>query len=228
MGYQWPNLYYQIEEDLIVHTPSRGSSATGVTASGTTTPVDPPSEEEELHEIPLPPDPLPKLPGLLSISNINHRTTELRTRIEAHNQSLREQPLTPQQRLGALINRIRSRRDLDEVAFTEENITYCQLWRIDQSSNPHLYTEASLQEDAAYEPPCYQDAQDKEEVEEEVEEEELPPLPIPGPSGIQSMIPPSVHNSPGSSLERLRDSLDEHLGTIIEAMFQLPESPETD
>ena len=127
-----------------------------------------------------------------------------------------------------LLVHIWSGRDLDEVAFEEGNITYCQLWRIDQSSNPHLYTEASLLEDAAYQPPGYQDSQDKGEAVEEVEEEELPPLPIPGPSGIQSMIPPSEHNSPGSSLERLRDSLDEHLGTIIEAMFQLPESPETD
>ena len=39
-GYLWPNLYYQIEEDLIVWTPSRGSIVTGVTTSGTTTPVD--------------------------------------------------------------------------------------------------------------------------------------------------------------------------------------------
>ena len=71
LGYQWPNLYYQIEEDLIVQTPSRGSSATGVTASGTTTPVDLSSEEEELHEIPLPPNPLPEIPGLPSVSDIN-------------------------------------------------------------------------------------------------------------------------------------------------------------
>ena len=77
MGYQWPNLYYQIEEDLIVRTLSRGSSATGATASGTTTPVDLSSEEEELHKIPLPPDPLPKIPGLPSVSNINRRTEEL-------------------------------------------------------------------------------------------------------------------------------------------------------
>ena len=229
MGYQWPNLYYQIEEDLIVHTPSRGSSATGVTASGTNTPVDLSSEEEEeLHEIPLLPDPLPKLPGLPSVSDINRRTEELRQRIETHNQSLRETPSTPRQRLAALLTRIRSGRDLDELAFPEGNITYRQLRRIDQSSNPHLYTEASLQEDAAYEPPCYQDDQDEGEVVEEVEVEEEPPLPIPGPSGIQSMIPPSEHNSPGSSLERLRESLDEHLGTIIEETFQLPESPVSD
>ena len=96
MGYQWPNLYYQIEEDLIVHTPSRGSSVTGVTTSGTTTPVDLPSpEEEQLHEIPLPPDPLPELPGLPSVSDINRRTAELHQRIEAHNRSLREVSSTP-------------------------------------------------------------------------------------------------------------------------------------
>ena len=80
MGYQWPNLYYQIEEDLIVRTPSRSSSVTGVRTTGTTTPVDPSSEEdvgEQLHKIPLPPDPLPKIEGLHSVSDINHRTEEL-------------------------------------------------------------------------------------------------------------------------------------------------------
>ena len=69
-GYLWPNLYYQIEEDLIVHTPSRGSSVTGVTTSGTTTPVDPPSPPEELHKVPLPPDPLPNLKSLTSTEEL--------------------------------------------------------------------------------------------------------------------------------------------------------------
>ena len=178
MGYQWPNLYYQIKEDLIVHTPSRGSSVTGVRTSGTTTPVDLSSEEEELHEIPLPPDPLPEIPGLPSVSDINRKTAELRQRIEAHNQSLWEQPLTPRQRLAVLLARIRSGVNLDEQAFEEGNITYRQLRRIDQSSNPHLYTEASFQEDAAYQPPCYQDDQDKGEAEEVVEVEEQQPLPV--------------------------------------------------
>ena len=67
----WPNLYYQIEEDLIVRTPSRGSIVTGVTTSGTTTPVDPPSPSKELHEVPLPTDPLPELPGLPDVSEFN-------------------------------------------------------------------------------------------------------------------------------------------------------------
>ena len=228
MGYQWPNLYYQIEEDLIVCTPSRGSSVTGETTLGTTTPVDPPSPEEQLHEIPLPPDPLPELPGLPSVSDINFRTAGLRQIIEAHNQSLRELPSTPRECLAALLVHIRSGINLDEVAFQEGNITYRQLWRIDQSSNPHLYTEVSLQEDAAYHPPCYQDDQDEGEVVEEVKEEEQPPLPIPDPSGTQLWIPHSERNSPGSSLERLRELLEEHLGTIIEVTFQLPESPESD
>ena len=129
LGYQWPNLNYQIEEDLIVHTPSRNSSATGVTASGTTTPVDPSSseEEEELHEIPLPPDPLPEIPGLPSVSDINRRTAKLHQRIEAHNQSLWEQPSTPRQCLAALLTRIWSGVNLDEQAFPEGNITYRQL-----------------------------------------------------------------------------------------------------
>ena len=70
-GYLWPNLYYQIEEDLIVHTPSRSSIVTGVTTSGTTTPVDPPSPPQELHKVPLPPAPLPELPELPGISNFN-------------------------------------------------------------------------------------------------------------------------------------------------------------
>ena len=128
MGYQWPNLYYQIEEDLVVCTLSRSSSVTGENTSGTTTLVDPPSEEEELlHEIPLPPDPLPEIPGLPSISEINCRTVELHQRIEAHNRSLREKPQTPAQRLAAILTRIRSGINLDKLAFPGENVTYCHV-----------------------------------------------------------------------------------------------------
>ena len=76
--YLWPNLYYQIEEDLIVRTPSRGSIVTGVTTSGTTTPVDPLSPPAELQEVPLPPAPLPELPDLPGISYFNCKVEELR------------------------------------------------------------------------------------------------------------------------------------------------------
>ena len=228
MGYQWPNLYYQIKEDLIVRTPSRSSSVTGVRTSGTTTPVDLPSEEvvEQLHEIPLPPDPLPKIEGLPSVSDINRRTEELCQRIEAHNQSLREQPSTPRQRLAALLAHIRSGVNLNKVAFTEGNITYWNLQRIDQQLNPHLYTETSLQEDAAYKPPHYQDDQEEEEAEEEAEVEEQQPLPMLLLPRIQSATQHSEHSSRGSSSERSRESLEELCGTLIEETFQLPPSPE--
>ena len=156
-GYLWPNLYYQIEEDLIVRTPSRGPIVTGVTTSGTTTPVDLPSPPEELHKVPLPPAPLPKLPELPGITNFNRQTEALHQQIIGHNRSIWELPLTPHQHLEALLAHIWSGENLDEVAFSEGNITYCQLQRIDQLSNLHLYTEASLLESADYQPPCFQD-----------------------------------------------------------------------
>ena len=68
-----------------------------------------------------------KIEGLPSVSDINQRTEELRNRIEAHNQSLREQPSTPRQRLAALLTRIWSGVNLDELAFEEGNIMYRQL-----------------------------------------------------------------------------------------------------
>ena len=192
-GYLWPNLYYQIEEDLIVHTPSRGSIVSGVTTSGTTTPVDPLTPPEELHEVPLPPATLPEFPELHGISEFNRRVEIVCQRVELHNRQLRQQPLTPQPHLEALLAHIWSGENLDEVAFTEGNITYCQLQRIDQSSNPHLYTEVSLLEDANYQPPHFQDTQSKGEEEEEGEIEEEHPLPIPDPTGTHSEIPHSEH-----------------------------------
>ena len=179
-GYLWPNLYYQIEEDLIVCTLSRGSIVTGVTTSGTTTPVDPLSSPEELHKVPLPPDPLPELPGLPDMFKFNRRVETVCQRVKQHNQQLREGPSTPRQHLAVLLAHIRSGENLDEVAFTEGNITYCQLQRIDQLSDPHLYTEASLLEDTNYQPPCYQDTQSEGEGAEEEEVVEEHPLPIPG------------------------------------------------
>ena len=230
MGFQWPNDYYQIKEDLIVRTPSRSSSVTGVRTSETTTPVDLPSEEEveELNEIPLPPSPLPELEEFPPVNEINCQTEELCRRIEAHNRNLQELNLTPQQRLANILTHIRSGINLDEITFQEGNITYRQLRRIDQGQNPHLYTEASLREDAAYEPPRYQDVPEEVEEDEREEVEEQPPLPVLLQPRIQSATPPLEHNSPESSQERLRESLEELCGTLIEATFQLPESPESD
>ena len=227
-GYLWPNPNYQIEEDLIVCTPSRSSIVTGVTTSGTTTLVDLPSPPQELHKVPLPPAPLPELPELSGISDFNQRLETLRQRVEAHNQQLRELPLSPEECWESLLAHIWSRENLDEVAFTEGHITYCQLWRIDQLANPQFYTKVSQLEDTDYQPPCFQAIQSEGEGEEEVEKEEEHPLPIPDPLGTCLEILHSEHSSPEQFLESTRDLLDEHLGTIIEETFQLPESPESD
>ena len=71
---------------------------------------------------------------------------------------------------------IRSGENLDEPALGEGTLTYRQLQRIDQQRNPHLYTEASLLEDADYEPPHYQgdQSEDEEEVEGGTQAEEEP------------------------------------------------------
>ena len=132
--------------------------------------------------------------------------------------------MSPGEHLEALIACIQSRENLDEVTFTEGHITYCQLQRIDQSANPQFYTKVSQLEDADYQLPCFQDDQSEGEEEEEEEKVEECPLPIPDPSETCLEIPHSEHNSPEQSLERSRESLDEHLGTIIETTFQLPES----
>ena len=137
-------------------------------------------------------------------------------------------PLSPEECLEVLIAHIWSGTNLDKLAFTEGNITYCQLLRTDQLVNPQFYTKMSQLEDADYQTPHVQDVQSEGEEEEEVEEEEECPLPIPDPSETCLEIPHSEHNSPEQFSERLRESLDEHLGTIIAALFQLPESLESD
>ena len=85
---------------------------------------------------------------------------------------MRELPLTPDECLETLLARIQSGKNLEEVAFTEGHITYHHLRCIDQGTNPHLYTELSLNKDNNYEPPCFQDDSSQGEEEEEVEEEE--------------------------------------------------------
>ena len=232
---------------MIVRTPSRSSIVTGVTTSGTTTLVDPTTPPEGLHEVPLPPNPLPEIEGIPRISEFNRTVTDLRRRVEAFNHEIGAGPSNPppsppqpqlsliaRECIADLLTRIRSGENLDEPAFGEGTLTYCQLQRLDQQRNPHLYTEASLLEDADYQPPRYQGnpSEDEEEEEggtqEEEEQVEEHPLPIPEPSGIHLQTPRSEHNSPISYEERLSESLDEHLGTIIETMFRLPESPESD
>ena len=90
-------------------------------------------------------------------------------------------------------------------------------------TNPQFYSEASLLEDADYQPPRVEEPEPLEEGEEE-EEEVDHILPIPDPTGTHLRIQPSKHNSEDLSEERLRTSLDERLGTIIDQAFQYPES----
>ena len=188
--------------------PSRGSSAEEETASGETTPVDPPSPPQELHEVLLPPPMLPELPELPGIAEFNKRTEALCLCVEEHNQQIRARPPAVRAHLAALLAHIWSGENLDKVAFPEGNITYRQLRWIDQSSNPHLYTEASTLADADYQPPRYQDKNSQGEEEEEEEAEEEHPLQIPDPSGTHLRILHSEYNSEESSSERLRESLE--------------------
>ena len=171
---------------MITCTPSEGSSH-----EGSLTPVDP--ETPELHKVQLPPSPIPEIPELPGIAEFNRRTEALRQRVEDHNRWIRELPLTPEARLDTILERIRSRVNLDELAFSEGNLTYQQLRRIDQLTNPQFYSEVSLLEDADYQPPRVEDPEPLGEK-EEVEEEEEHPLQIPDPSGTHLRILPSEHN----------------------------------
>ena len=101
--YLWPNPYYQTPEEETVCAPSRVSLATGVTASGFSSPEPSPSPEEELREVPLPPPTLPELPELPGIAEYNQRVTALRQTVKTHNQRIREEPRTVNQCLGSLL-----------------------------------------------------------------------------------------------------------------------------
>ena len=97
-----------------------------------------------------------------------------------------ELPLSPEECLEALLAHIWPRTDLDTVAFTEGNITYHQLQRIDQLANPQFYTEASQLEDADYQAPHFQDVQSEGEEDEERGRGGMPPAhtrPVGNPFG---------------------------------------------
>ena len=219
-GYLWPNPYYRINENLIIHTLSEESSP-----SGTIMPVDPEFPElPELHEVQLPPSPIPEILELPGITEFNRRTEALHQRVEDHNRQIRELPLTPEARLDTILERIRSGVNLDKLAFSEGNLTYQQLRRIDQLTNPQFYSEVSLLEDADYQPPHVKEPEPLGEEQEVEEEQEQRPLQILVPSGTHSKILSSEPNAPDLSQERLRESLDIHLGMIIDKSFQFPES----
>ena len=215
-GYLWPNQYYQTPEEETVRTPSRVSLATGVTASEGSTPVDPPSPPESLHEVtgllPI----LPELPELPGIADYNQRVETLRQRIKAHNQQIRQLPTSVEQRVEDVIARIWTGVNLDEIAFTEGQISYGNLQNIEWNANPQFYTDSSDAADDNYKQPCHEgsDSQGEEEGEEES------PLPIPGPSGTHLRIPQSEHNLDKQSSKSMSNRLERHLGTIIKEMFR--------
>ena len=141
--YLWPNRYYQIPEEETAHALSRVSLATRVTASENPTLVNTLSPPESLHEVMGLPPILPELPELPGISDYNRRVEALQQRIEAHNQHIRQLPTTVDLRVEQLLACIQLGENLDEIAFMEGNITFQQLYNIDQNANPKLYTELS-------------------------------------------------------------------------------------
>ena len=146
----WPNPYYQIAEEEIVDTPSSASIVTGVTTSGATTLVNPPSPPEELHQIPLP-EQIKELLELPRIADYNRQVAALRTRVEERNRQIQQLSVPVTQKLEDLIAQIQSGVDLDEIAFTKGNITFCHLRDIDQNTNPQFYNELSQHVDDNYE-----------------------------------------------------------------------------
>ena len=205
LGYLWPNWYYQTPEEETAHTPSTVFLATGVTASGFTTLVNPQSSPQSLHEVPLPEqrEELPELPGT---ADYNRQVAALWERVEEHNRQVQQLLVSVTQRLDNLLTHIWSGGNLDKTAFAEGNITYCQLCNIDWSTSPHLYSELSHHTDDNYEPPCLEDFDSQEE--EEGEEES--PMPIPDLSGTHSRILPSDTNSEEQSSESMSDRLERH------------------
>ena len=150
---------------------SRVSLATGVTASEDSTYTNTPcllSTPEILSqsELPIPPNhftlglcvPSGSSASSSRLVNFNHPP------LAGH--------LTPDQVLA----QVRSGVDLDDLVFSEGNITFQRLRNIDHNANPHLYSKLSVTADDNYEPPHHKDP------ETEQEEEEEHPLPIPGPS----------------------------------------------
>ena len=83
------------------------------------------------------------------------------------NNRIRELPLTVDERLNTILERVRVEENLDKLVFSEGTLTYRHLHQIDQLTNPHLYSEASLLEDADYQPPHIEDPEPLEEEEED-------------------------------------------------------------
>ena len=225
-GYLWPNPYYQIPETETAHAPSRVSLELGELPTGFSSPAPSPSPLEELTEVPQLPPELPKLPGLPGTSEFNQRVANLWQRIKAQNQRTRELGLTAEQWLDTVLTCVRLGFNLDEPAFAEGNITFCQLRNINHNKNPQFYSESSQHADDNCEPPCHEESDSPDKDKEEGEE--VIPLPIPDWMRINSPIPSLEQGSSEQFSNNTRESLERHLGTIIEETFwewsQTPES----
>ena len=101
--------------------------------------------------------------------------------------------------------------------FAEGNITFHQLHNIDHNENPQFYLELSQHADDNYEPPRHEELDSQNKDEEEGEEEIL--LPIPDQTRINSLILSLEQGSSEQFSNNTRESLERHLGTIIEEMF---------
>ena len=211
LGYLWPNPYYQIPEEEILHAPSRVSLATEVTASEYSTYTNTPSLPSTLEILPQLEQPVP----------INHFTAGLRipsellplplisTYGQVVDNFIHQSPV-PILSVEQVLAHIQSGIDLDQSAFREGSIMYQNLQNINRKTHPEFYTNSSDPVDNNYKQPCLEDS---EQWGEEEEEEE-------SPSGTHLRIPESEHNSEEQSSKNTRDRLERHLGTIVEEMFQ--------
>ena len=218
LGYLWPNPYYQIPETETTRAPSRVQLEPGELPTGFLSPAPSPSPPEELHEVPQPPPELPKLPGQPGTIEFNRRVADLRQRIEVQNQRTRELGLTAKQWLDTVLTHVQLGINLDEPAFAEGNITFCQLQNINRNENPQFYSESSQHTDNNYEPPRYEESDSQDEDEEEGEEEI--PLPIPDQTRINSRIPFSEQGLSEPYSSSMRDLLERHLGTTIDTLIE--------
>ena len=205
--YLWPNHYYQVDEEEVIHTLSRVSLDTGVTSSEGSTYI--------------PPSPSPPL--IESLVQPNHSASELpipQQQSELSTSSNIPRLIDADLTVELVLACIHSGIDLDEVSFTHGNITFCHLQQIDHNENPQFYPESYDAVDDQYKQQWKDEIESQ--VEEEVEEEAAKgqePLQIPDPSGTHSRIPESELSSAKQSPKLTRYRLERHLGTIIEEMF---------
>ena len=175
----WPNCYYQVDKEEIIHMPSRVSLATGVTASEDSTYTNTPSLPSTPEILPQVELPVPPNHFTLRLQVPSELPSQLRS--TGFTQMWRPRPIAADLTVEQLLAQIRSGVDLDQPAFTDGNITYQNLQKINRNANPQFYTDTSNTADNNYEPPHNKDSETTGEEEEKAEHH---PLPIPGPTHL--------------------------------------------